>query len=228
MIYDNICEGIFLERPNRFIANVKIGDDIVKAHVKNTGRCKEILIRGSKVYLQKNSNPARKTMYSLISAYKKELLINIDSQVPNQVVYEALINGRIRETGEIKSVKKEVTYGQSRFDLYYETDNERGFIEVKGVTLEENGVCMFPDAPTERGIKHVSEMIKAVKEGYKGYIFFLIQLKGGRIFVPNRKTDALFAKTLKKAVENGVSILCYDSIVTDKEIILDQKVDYLI
>ncbi|MBN2853018.1 MAG: DNA/RNA nuclease SfsA [Clostridia bacterium] len=228
MIYENIHKGIFLERPNRFIAEVLVNGKIEKAHVKNTGRCKEILIKNTKIYLQKSDNPERKTRYSLISAYKNDLLINIDSQVPNQVVYEALQQEKIKEITDIKYLRKEIRYKNSRFDLYYENENEKGFIEVKGVTLENNGVYMFPDAPTERGTKHVNEMIEAVKEGYKGFILFLVQLKGGFYFTPNVETDSLFSETLKKAVDNGVTVLCYDSNVTSNEITLNNPVDFQI
>lgn len=159
MKYNNIYEGIFLERPNRFIANVLIDGKKEKVHVKNTGRCKEILIKGTKVYLEKSNNPNRKTKYSLISAYKGNQLINIDSQVPNKVVFDAVQSNKIEGLNNIKVLKREVTFGNSRFDLYFEKDNEKGFIEVKGVTLEDNGLSLFPDAPTERGTKHIKEMI---------------------------------------------------------------------
>jgi len=225
MIYKNIYEGIFLERTNRFIAKVNINNKIETVHVKNTGRCKEILIPDTKVYLEKSDNPNRKTKYSLISVYKKDVLINIDSQVPNQVVFEALKNNEIESIKDVVYAKREKTYGNSRFDIYYETKTESGFIEVKGVTLEENKIAKFPDAPTIRGTKHINELIKATKEGYKCYILFLIQLKGCKMFISNKEMDPIFARTLKKAKSKKVNILCYDSIVTKDKIIMNKKID---
>lgn len=170
MNYEGITEGIFLERINRFIAKVIIDGQEELVHVKNTGRCKELFIKGAMVYLQKSTNPMRKTKYSLISIYKNNMLINIDSQIPNSVVYEGIVQKKISEFKELLNLKKEVTFGNSRFDLYYETKRNKGFIEVKGVTLENKGISMFPDAPTSRGNKHVLELIKATEEGYKNYI----------------------------------------------------------
>lgn len=228
MKYDNVTEAIFIKRPNRFIAHVLLNGNEEIVHVRNTGRCREILIPGTKVILEKSKNENRKTRYSLVSAYKGDMLINIDSQIPNAVVYEGIKNKKVNELLNICSLKREVFYGNSRFDLYFETQNDRGFIEVKGVTLEENGVTMFPDAPTERGTKHVREMMKAVQEGYKGYIFFLIQLKGAKYFTPHEKMDKEFASALKLAAESGVKILAYDSFVTKDEIVLSNEVDIII
>lgn len=225
MKYDNVTEAIFIKRPNRFIAHVLLDGVKEIVHVRNTGRCKEILTPGTKVILEKSKNENRKTRYSLICAYKGDMLINIDSQIPNAVVYEGIKNKKVHELSNVCSLKREVFYGNSRFDIYFETQNHKGFIEVKGVTLEENGVAMFPDAPTERGAKHVREMVKAVQEGYKGYIFFLIQLKGAKYFTPHEKMDKEFASALKYAAENGVKVLAYDSLVTEDEIVLRNKVD---
>lgn len=219
MNYSNeIIEATFIKRPNRFIAHVLIDGEEEIVHVRNTGRCKEILIEGTTVYLEKANNPNRKTKYSLVSAYKGDILINIDSQIPNAVVFEALKEGKIREIKEVTKAKREVTYGNSRFDIYYEAEGERGFIEVKGVTLEKDKIAMFPDAPTKRGTKHVKEMIKAVSEGYKGYIFLLIQMKGTKYFTPNTKMDKNFSDALKEASEKGVKILVYDCIVTPESL----------
>ncbi|HHV27793.1 DNA/RNA nuclease SfsA [Anaerosalibacter bizertensis] len=228
MKYNNMCEGIFLERPNRFIANVLIDGKKEKVHVKNTGRCKEILIKGTKVYLEKSNNPNRKTKYSLISAYKEDQLINIDSQVPNKVVFDAIKSNRIKELENIKVLKREVTFGNSRFDLYFEKDKESGFIEVKGVTLENNGLSLFPDAPTERGTKHIKEMIKVVESGLKGYIFFLIQMENIKYFTPNTSMDEKFSNALIEANKKGVNILAYNSIVKEDSIKINEKIEVLI
>lgn len=218
MTYNDIVEGIFLERPNRFIAEVLIDGDRHTVHVKNTGRCKEILIKGTKIYLQKSNNPNRKTKYSLISAYKGDRLINIDSQVPNDVVYEAITGNVIPELSGLSFVKREQKYKNSRFDMYFEHEERRGFVEVKGVTLEKDGMSMFPDAPTERGRKHIEELIDAVENGYEGYVFLLIQMEGIIEFTPNVITDPKFAAALKKAQESGVHILCYNCHVTGDRI----------
>lgn len=229
MIYENIQRALFIERPNRFIAHVdmeKTGVEIV--HVKNTGRCREILKTGTSVILEKSKNPHRKTAYSLISAYKEGLLINIDSQVPNKVVYDAIIEGRTKEFQYIKTLKREAVFGNSRFDLYFETRNDKGFIEVKGVTLENNGIAMFPDAPTKRGTKHVNELIKAHKLGYTCFIFFLIQMRGVSCFTPNISTDPDFSSALSAAKKAGVGILAYDSIVTENSITIGEPVETVI
>lgn len=215
MKYGKIVEGIFLKRPNRFIAQVLIDGKEEIAHVKNTGRCKELLIEGAKVLLEDNTdNPNRKTKYSLISVWKGDMLVNIDSQVPNLVVYYALKNGEIEGFEQIKHIKREVSFGNSRYDIYFETCREKGFIEVKGVTLENNRIAAFPDAPTERGTKHVLEMIEATKEGYTGIIFFLIQMEGPKEFRLNWEMDPNFSKAVKLASENNIKVLAYDSIVS--------------
>lgn len=228
MKYQNIYEGVFLDRPNRFIANVLINGKKEKVHVKNTGRCKEILVKGTKIYLEKSNNPNRKTRYSLISAYKKNKLINIDSQVPNQVVFEAIEANEIKELKNVDILKREVTFENSRFDIYFEKNNEKGFVEVKGVTLESNGLSLFPDAPTERGTKHIKEMIKAIEKGYKGYIFFLVQIKGIKKFTPNTIMDKNFSEALIKASKKGVNILAYNSIVKKDSIKIGKEVEILI
>ena len=228
MKYYNIVEGVFLNRPNRFIANVLIDGELEMVHVKNTGRCKEILKEGTLVYLERSNNPNRKTKYSLISAYKDDLLINIDSQIPNDVVYSSIYSNRISQLMEVDYLKKEVSYGNSRFDLYYEKGQEKGFIEIKGVTLEIDGISMFPDAPTERGTKHILELIKSIKEGYKSYIFFLIQMEGIDCFKPNETMDKKFANALQMAKKEGVHILAYNSIITKDEINIGKSVEILI
>ncbi len=228
MKYDNIIEGTFIKRINRFIAEVRINGSIETVHVKNTGRCKELFVEGRKVYLQESSNPKRKTRYSLISIYKNNILINIDSQIPNYVVFESLEKEIFKDFKDAVEIKREKKYKNSRFDIYYKKENgQEGFIEVKGVTLEENGLAMFPDAPTERGTKHVYEMIDAVQNGYEGNIFFLIQMNKIQDFTPNEKMDPKFTKALKEAFNSGVNVLVYDSIVTKDSIQINEKVNLL-
>ncbi|MFA5523593.1 MAG: DNA/RNA nuclease SfsA [Tissierellales bacterium] len=225
MKYLKTVEGTFLKRPNRFIAHVLIDGNEEIVHVKNTGRCNELLVPGAKVILEDcSNNPNRKTRYSLIAVWKGDMLVNMDSQVPNTVVFEALKEGKIKEIKDIVYSKREVTFGKSRYDIYYESEHQKGFIEVKGVTLENHGVSMFPDAPTERGAKHVLEMIEAVKEGYRGTIFFLIQMKRTNEFRLNWQMDKNFSEAVKLASENGVEILAYDSIVSEDSIVIDKAI----
>ena len=230
MEYNKIVEGIFLTRPNRFIAQVMIDGKEETVHVKNTGRCKELLLPGAKIILEDCShNLNRKTKYSLIAVWKGDMLVNMDSQVPNKVVFDAINENKIKGYENLDFLKREVTYGNSRFDMYFENEDEKGFIEVKGVTLENDGISMFPDAPTERGTKHVLEMVEAVKEGYKGLIFFLIQVKGIKEFRLNWEMDEKFSGAIKLASENGVDIIAYDSIVKDNAIYINKpvKIDFL-
>lgn len=225
MIYNKIIEGIFLERPNRFLAKVIIENKEEIVHVRNTGRCRELLVPGAKVILEDcRNNPNRKTKYSLISVYKGDTLINMDSQIPNAVVFEALKNNQIPEFQNLTYIKREVTHGNSRYDIYFEKEINKGFIEVKGVTLESNGIARFPDAPTERGRKHVLEMIQAVKEDYIGVIFFLIQMENPKEFRLNWKMDEKFSSAVNLAMENGVEILAYDSIVNKNRISIGQRI----
>ena len=230
MEYNKIVEGIFLTRPNRFIAQVMIDGEEETVHVKNTGRCKELLLPGAKIILEDCShNLNRKTKYSLIAVWKGDMLVNMDSQVPNKVVFDAIKDNKIKGYENLDFLKREVTYGNSRFDMYFENEDEKGFIEVKGVTLENNGISMFPDAPTERGTKHVLEMIQAARYGYKGAIFFLIQMKEIKEFRLNWKMDEKFSQAIKLASENGVDIIAYDSTVKDNEIYINKpiKIDLL-
>ncbi len=224
MKYENIVKGKFIERPNRFVAFVEIGGKRTMVHVKNTGRCKELLVPGAEVYLQHAPSSKRKTDYSMISVKKGELFINIDSQAPNHVVYEAILSEKIHMFKKPDLLKKEVAYGTSRFDLYFESYPHKGFIEVKGVTLEENGTAMFPDAPTNRGTRHVLEIMDAVKAGYQGFIIFLIQMKGVHSFIPNNITDPAFSEALKQASENNVKILSYDCNVSEDSIEISESV----
>lgn len=225
MKYMSVKTAIFINRPNRFIAHVLVDGEEEIVHVKNTGRCREILKEGTKVILEEAQNKERKTKYSLIAAYKGDELINIDSQVPNAVVYEGVLEDKIKEIAGVTNLRREVVYGNSRFDLYFEKGDRKGFIEVKGVTLEAEGVAMFPDAPTERGCKHIYEMVKAVEEGYDGFIFFLIQMKGVNYLTPNELRDPKFAEALKLASTKGVRILAYDAVVHEDEIRIGNPVE---
>ena len=226
MKYEKVIEGIFLRRPNRFIAHVLINGVEEIVHVRNTGRCRELLIPDAKVILEDCSNiPNRKTKYSLIGVWKGDMLVNMDSQIPNAAVFKAISENRIIGLENLEHIKREVTFGNSRFDIYFESGSEKGFIEIKGVTLEENNIAMFPDAPTVRGTKHVLEMIEVVKQGYRGIIFLLLQMKGPSRFRPNYEMDPIFSDALKLAAENGVEILVYDSIVTNDGITADKLVN---
>lgn len=211
MKYKNIVSGIFLSRPNRFITNVEINGKSEVCHVKNTGRCAELLIKGARVYLEKSDNPKRKTLYDVIAVEKNGILFNIDSQAPNKVVEEWLIRGGL--FNDIKYLKRECTYKNSRFDFYLETEDEKVFIEVKGVTLEKDGVFMFPDAPTERGAKHLSELTGCMKEGYSAYVVFVIQSPFAKYMTPNKEADEKFYTALEKAKEGGVNIMALTSYV---------------
>jgi len=214
MKYDKICKGNFIERPNRFVAAVEIDGKPEKAHVKNTGRCRELLIPGATVYLEDYDGRmgTRKMRYSLIGVEKGNVLINMDSQAPNKVCEEALLSGKLHlpGMGMLTSVQREKTFGGSRFDFRVEDEEGQiGWLEVKGVTLEEDGVARFPDAPTERGVKHVTELCKAVGEGYKGYVLFVIQMPVVSHFEPNDKTHKAFGDALRKAEESGVHVLAW-------------------
>ncbi|HWL12955.1 MAG TPA: DNA/RNA nuclease SfsA [Ureibacillus sp.] len=224
MKYGEIIHGLFYKRINRFIAEVCIDGVNERVHIKNTGRLKELFLPDTEVLLERSANPERKTKYSLIAVKKVDQWVNIDSQAPNKVGFEALQAGEISEFGLVDSIRKEVTYCASRFDLYFEQGQQKGFIEVKGVTLERDGVAMFPDAPTARGTKHVLELAKAVQEGYSCAILLVVQLKGCQYFVPNRETDPAFADALVYAANAGVQILAYDTIVKENEIVLNQPI----
>ena len=215
MKYDHIVEGRFIERPNRFIAYVDIDGKRKKVHVKNTGRCRELLQDNAQVFLSYSDNEARSTAYDLVVVKKGDRMVNMDSQAPNVAVKEWLCVGENHPVfGNITLVKPETTYQNSRFDFYVECDDRKIFIEVKGVTLENDGEVRFPDAPSERAVKHVEELIKARQEGYEAYVLFVIQMKNIKYFMPNDKTDPKFAKVLWEARKQGVNILAYDCKVT--------------
>jgi len=226
MKYANICKGYFIDRPNRFIAHVEINGNAETVHVKNTGRCAELLRPGAEVYLQDSKNPARKTRYDLIGVKKGERQVNMDSQVTNLVVKEWIENGNLFES--VSLIKSEYTYGNSRFDLYVEAGGKKIFIEVKGVTLENDGVVRFPDAPSERAVKHVEELMQAVKEGYESYVFFVIQMKDVSYFTPNIDTHAAFGEALIHAAKQGVKILAYDCDVEEDSICIRKEVPVIL
>jgi len=223
MIYSNIYTAKFLSRPNRFIAHIELDGKKEIAHVKNTGRCRELLTENATVFVQKSDNPNRKTKYDLIGVLKGEKMINMDSQIPNKVF------GQWAETsgffGDLKLIKAEKTFGSSRFDFYIETEKDKIFVEVKGVTLENDGVVMFPDAPTERGVKHINELCTCLESGYKAYIFFIIQMDNVKYFTPNRQTHPAFADALKNAAEKGVGVYALDCKVTQNSIVADKFVE---
>lgn len=226
MNYNSIKKGRFLNRPNRFTAQVEIDGEEHIVHVKNTGRCKELLVPGATIFLEKSSNPLRKTQYDLIAVYKGKVLVNMDSQAPNKAVGEWIKNGGLLENPTI--IKPEMKYGDSRLDFYIENESEKMYAEVKGVTLEIDGTAKFPDAPTERGRKHLGELIKAKQNGYRSAVIFVIQMKGCDCFTPNTQHDPAFAKELKRAAENGVEIIAVDCIITPDSITIDERIEVLI
>ena len=214
MKYGKMVKGTFLSRPNRFIAKIEIEGKEETVHVKNTGRCRELLPTGAQVWCQYSDNPTRKTKYDLITVRKGERLINMDSQAPNQAAKEWLLAGGL---GEISELKPEYTHGDSRFDFSFLLDGKRCLLEVKGVTLENDGVCAFPDAPTERGVKHLKGLTRAAQEGYGAFVLFVIQMADMKYLHPNDATDPAFGAALQEAAENGVAVLAMDCAVTESE-----------
>lgn len=223
MKYQHIVPAEFVERPNRFIAYVNIDGTREKVHVKNTGRCRELLVKGATVYLEKSDNPNRSTAYDLVAVQKGKRLINMDSQAPNKVVEEWLHTKALFP--DVKLIKPETKYGNSRFDFYVETEKEKIFIEVKGCTLEEDGVTRFPDAPSERAVKHVEELVQAKQDGYRVMVIFVIQMEDVAYFTPNRDTHAAFADALQKAAGAGVEVLAYDCKVTPDSLMVNAPVE---
>ena len=219
-------KGIFIERVNRFIAHIDVDGKVEVCHVKNTGRCKEILVKGCKVFVQEFDSKIRKTKFDLISVYKGNRLINIDSQVPNKMFSEWVKLGNLFK--DIKVFKSEVFYKNSRFDFYVEYEDKKAFIEIKGVTLENEGVVLFPDAPTSRGVKHLKELVSAREEGYEAYVIFIVQMEGVKYFTPNYETHKEFGDTLSFCKNNGVNILAFDSVVLKDEIYIKDSVKVLI
>ena len=212
MHYENMVAGVFIARPNRFIAHVEIDGQMEVCHVKNTGRCRELLTPGAQVWCQRSDNPNRKTKYDLITVKKGDRLINMDSQAPNIAAKEWLLAGGL---GDISDLKPEYTHGDSRFDFSFLLEGKRCFLEVKGVTLEDDGVCAFPDAPTERGVKHLKGLTQAAKEGYGAFVLFVIQMPDVKYLRPHDERDPAFGAALREAAENGVTVMAMDCGVTE-------------
>ena len=221
MTYSNVHEGIFHSRPNRFVAQVEIDGQVHSCHVKNTGRC-ELLVPGAKVYLERSDKLARTTMYDLIAAYKGEHLVNIDSQAPNHAFRKYIQAGNY--INNATHIKPEARYKGSRFDFYIEVDNRKIFIEVKGVTFEKDGVALFPDAPTLRGVKHLHELTQSISEGYEAHVVFIIQMKEVKSFAPNWEIHREFGLALAEAHAAGVKISAFDCIVTPSHMVIDKPI----
>lgn len=224
-----VRRAIFKSRPNRFQAYVYIDDILTMVHVPNTGRCKEILVEGCTVVLREGRGEKRKTPYDLIGAYKGNMFINIDSQIPNAVVYEALTKGTIEPLNSYKIIKREQSFQNSRFDFYIKKNEEQEkgyYLEVKGVTFEENNTASFPDAPTERGARHLRELIEAKHKGFNAGVLFLLQMNGPNLFRPYEKMDPAFAKALRDAETEGVDIFIYDCTLGEDFITLNKSITY--
>jgi len=223
MKYPNIIRGTFVNRPNRFIANIEVENNLCVCHVKNTGRCTGLLYEGCEVYVQDKRSENRKTGFDLISVRKGDRIINIDSQIPNQLAFDYVKNGGLGFIPE--DIRREVTYKDSRFDIYAKKlDGTKCFIEVKGVTKENDNVVCFPDAPSARAVKHVNELVDAMENGYESYILFVIQMENVIKFVPDYEIDPLFSQTLIEANKKGVRVLAVDSLVKSDEIIINNQV----
>lgn len=222
MHYGEVVRGTFLSRPNRFIARVMLEEGEAVCHVKNTGRCRELLVPGAPVYLEAAKNPARKTRWDLIAVEKGDLLINMDAQAPNRVFREWAEAGRFLPG--LTAVRPEYTWEDSRFDFLLEDGRGPVLVEVKGVTLEEDGMARFPDAPTERGVKHLQGLLRAAERGYRTAVFFVIQMKGVRVFCPNDATHPAFGEALRAAAGGGVGVYAYDCRVTPETLEIDAPV----
>ena len=225
MQYQTVKKAVFLRRPNRFIAQVMLEGAEETVHVKNTGRCRELLVPGATVYLEDCGRPERKTRYDLIAVEKGDRLINMDAQAPNKVFGEWAAAGGFRDG--LTLLRPETTWGNSRFDFYWESseNGRRGFVEVKGVTLEENSAAYFPDAPTERGVKHVEELITCRAAGYEAALFLLVQMEGVAFWSPNDRTHPAFGEAVRRAAAAGVEILCRDCHVTPDSLTMGEPVE---
>ncbi len=231
MTYGNLIKARFLARPNRFIAHVAIGDKAETVHVKNTGRCRELLVPDATVYLAEGHNPARKTRYDLVMVEKERvkqppLFINMDSQAANTLAEEWLRKGTLFSPQAV--IRREVTYGRSRFDFYIEDFNTKTFLEVKGVTLERDGAAYFPDAPTERGVKHIEELIACQQKGYRACLLFVVQMKGVSHVCPNDTTHPAFGEALRRAQKAGVTLLAVDCKVSPDGVFPDSPLPVLL
>ncbi len=227
MKYRKIVGGTFISRPNRFIAKVLVNGCEETVHVKNTGRCKELLVNGAEVWLEVSDNPARKTKYDLVSVKKQReglppLMINMDSQMPNAAVEEWLKSRNIFGKGAV--IEREKTYGESRFDFRITEGEKVTYLEVKGVTLEKGGIAYFPDAPTERGVKHLTELVKCRKDGFGAYLVFVIQMKGISEFRPNDATHKAFGDALRNAIAQGVKCMAVDCVVTADSMTINKEI----
>ena len=222
MHYKQIVPGVFLKRPNRFIAHIEIDGQEQICHVKNTGRCRELLPVGAKVWCERSDNPARKTQYDLIAVQKGDRLINMDSQAPNAAAKEWLEQGGL---GKIENLRPESRHGDSRFDFSFTKDGRPCFLEVKGVTLETDGICAFPDAPTTRGAKHLRELTELAKSGYGAYVLFVIQMTDVAYLHPNDATDRSFGKALRQAAKAGVRVMAMDCHVTPYSMDINSPVE---
>ena len=221
MQYANMTPGVFQSRPNRFIAHVDIDGQTETVHVKNTGRCRELLPAGALVWCQRSDNPSRKTKYDLITVRKGCRLINMDSQAPNIAAREWLLAGGL---GPVENLRAETTHGDSRFDFSFTLQGKKCFLEVKGVTLETDGVCAFPDAPTERGAKHLRGLQRCVEDGFGAYVLFVIQMSDVKHLHPNDATDPSFGRALREAAAAGVQVLAVDCDVTEDSMTIGQFV----
>lgn len=228
MQYQSLEKGIFIERKNRFVAEVELNGEIVGVHVPNTGRCREIFVPGAEVYVNRAENKNRKYPYTLCAVYKGDMLVHIDSAGANRLAEEALKSGRVKGLEDITDVEREKTFANSRFDFRFKKDGKVCYMEVKGVTLENDGVAMFPDAPTERGARHLEELIKAKEEGFGAYVMFVVQMKGPHCFKPHTERDAAFARNLVKAQAAGVTVMAYDTLVTPASITLNSPMDVIL
>lgn len=226
MQYKNVIKASFVDRPNRFIAHVETEDGIQTVHVKNTGRCRELLIPGATVYLEQSGNPKRKTQYDLIAVEKGDRIINMDAQAPNRIFAEWAAGGCF--IPDVIAVRSEFTYGESRLDFCLKTPRGLHFVEVKGVTLEENGAARFPDAPTERGVKHIRELQRAVEEGFEATLFFVVQMESVRSVAPNDATHPAFGKALREAAAAGVNVCAYACTVEPDRIVIRNRVPVLL
>ncbi len=221
MTYGSMVPGRFLDRPNRFIAHVEIGGQVEVCHVKNTGRCRELLPPGAAVWCQRAENPLRRTRFDLIAVEKGSRLINMDSQAPNAAAAEWLASGAL---GPVHCLRAETVHGDSRFDFSFDLNGKPCFLEVKGVTLETGGVCAFPDAPTERGAKHLRGLQAAAEAGFGAYVLFVIQMSDVKYLVPNDATDPAFGQALRAAAAAGVEVLAMDCQVTPDSMVIRSPV----